>query len=187
MSRIGKMPIQLTAGVTAQVGRGEVVIKGPKGELTIAVPLRIGVALDRGQLLVEKKGNDRELDALHGTIRALLANAVTGVTQGWKKELELSGVGYRATVNGADLVLLVGFSHPVTVKPPSGIAIAVQEGKIVVSGIDKHLVGQVAANIRAVKPPEPYKGKGIKYVGEYIKKKAGKSAKGVGGTPGIVK
>lgn len=180
MSRIGKTPVVLPNGVSAEVRPHLMVIKGPRGELNVPLPSGVKVVSTDTKLVIEKTGTDQILPALHGTLRAILNNAVVGVSQGWKKELELVGVGFRATVSGADLVLTVGFSHPVTISPPEGITLAVKEGKIVVSGIDKHLVGQVAANIRRIKPPEPYKGKGIKYVGEYIRKKAGKSAKGLG-------
>jgi large subunit ribosomal protein L6 len=137
-----------------------------------------------GKIEVKRSGNDKPTKALHGYVRANLDNLITGVTKGWTRVLELSGVGYRAAVTGANLTLNLGFSHPVTVVPPEGIQFSAAEGKIVVSGRDKQLVGQVAAKIREIKKPEPYKGKGIKYQGEHIRKKAGKAAKAIGGAPG---
>lgn len=181
MSRIGLASITIESGVTITINDREVIVTGPKGSLTVAFPYGLAVTQENGVLSVSKVGNARTLDAMHGTIRALLANAVKGVTKGWTKTLELQGVGYRAAVTGVNLVLTVGFSHPVTLVPPQGITYTIVDGKIVVSGIDKHLVGQTAATVRAVKPPEPYKGKGIRYVGEYVRRKAGKSAKAVGG------
>jgi len=184
MSRIGNTPVEIPKDVTAIVGSSSVTIKGPKGELVFTVPHGITVKQEGTTLLAERKRNDTSVKALHGTMVALLTNAVTGVTKGWTKQLELQGVGYRAALTGVDVVLNVGFSHQVTVKPPMGITFAVTDGKIVITGIDKYLVGQIAATIRDIKPPEPYKGKGIRYVGEYVRKKAGKSAKAVGGAPG---
>lgn len=184
MSRIGDTPVEVPKEVTVSVNPGNMVVKGPKGELTITVPSGISVHAEGTTIIAERKRNDTRTNALHGTVIALLSNAITGVTKGWSKQLELQGVGYRAALAGTDLTLNVGFSHPVTVKPPAEITFTVTEGKITVSGIDKYLVGQVAASIRAIKPPEPYKGKGIRYVGEYVRKKAGKSAKAVGGAPG---
>lgn len=148
------------------------------------VPQGIVVAREGEMLVTTRTRNDRNTKALHGTVSALMKNSMIGVTTGWTKQLELSGVGYRVAMAGTDMTLTVGFSHPVTMTPPKGITFAVTDGKIVVSGIDKHMVGQVAASVRGIKPPEPYKGKGIKYTGEHIRKKAGKSAKAVGGAPG---
>ena len=184
MSRIGNTPVTLPKDVTAAVSPSAVTIKGTKGELTVAIPAGITVKQEGEALIAERKRNDSRVKASHGTTVALLTNAVFGVTKGWSKQLELQGVGYRAAMQGTDVVLNVGFSHQVTMKPPTGITFAVTDGKISVSGVDKHLVGQTAAAIRGVKPPEPYKGKGIRYVGEYVRKKAGKSAKAVGGAPG---
>lgn len=181
MSRIGKMPIPVPKEVTANVTMPTVHLKGPKGEITYTVPYGIEVTLEDGIIHVSNKRSDKASKSLFGFVRAHLANQITGITTGFKKILEMSGVGYRATLSGANLVLSVGFSHPVTVTPPKGITFAIQDGKIVVSGTDKQVVGQIAADIRAVKPPEPYKGKGIRYEGEHIRKKAGKSAKAVGG------
>ncbi len=184
MSRIGNAIINIPSGVSVETGQGRVAIKGPKGELSLVIPHGIAVSANELGIVVTRDHDDTETRALHGFVRAKLASDVTGVTQGWSKSLELSGVGYRASLSGSHLVLTIGFSHPVTVTPPSGITFATSEGKITVSGIDKQLVGQVAASIRELKKPEPYKGKGIKYVGEYIRKKAGKAAKAIGGTPG---
>jgi len=184
MSRIGNTPVEIPKDVAITVNQASVVVKGPKGELVLPLSAGITVKHEGTALVASRKRNDTAVKAIHGTTVALLANAVKGVTTGWTKQLELQGVGYRAALTGADVVLNVGFSHQVTVRPPAGIAFAVTEGKITVSGIDKYLVGQVAASIRDIKPPEPYKGKGIRYVGEYVRKKAGKSAKAVGGAPG---
>jgi len=184
MSRIGNAIIIVPKEVSVTAEGTLVVVKGPKGELHMTVPAHISVNIADGKIEVERKGEDKRTRALHGYVRANLANLVTGVTMGWTKILELSGVGYRAAVTGVNLILNLGFSHPVTVTPPAGIQFAVNEGKIVVSGRDKQLVGQVAAGIRELKKPEPYKGKGIKYEGEHVRKKAGKAAKAIGGAPG---
>jgi large subunit ribosomal protein L6 len=181
MSRIGKMPITIPTGVVVSRNGDILSIKGPKGTLVFSIPENIIFKSNESEINIESDYVDPKSSALHGFVRATIANLVHGVTIGWTKSLELSGVGYRATMNSIDLVLNVGYSHSVTIHPPEGITITVVEGKIVVSGADKHLVGQIASKIRDVKPPEPYKGKGIKYVGEYIRKKAGKSAKAVGG------
>jgi large subunit ribosomal protein L6 len=181
MSRIGLMPISLPTGVNYQIDNQKVTLTGPKGTLEFIIPEGIVVKNDNSTLTVENTHKGKTADALFGFVRANIANIVHGITVGWNKTLELSGVGYRATLNGNDLVLNVGFSHPVKIVPPPGITFGVNEGKIVVNGIDKQVVGQEAAIIREVKKPEPYKGKGIKYVGEHIRKKAGKTAKAVGG------
>jgi large subunit ribosomal protein L6 len=181
MSRIGNLPISVPKEVVATVNDSLVEFKGPKGQVSFVVPAGIGVKLDNGIITVSCYRNDKKTKSMFGFVRAHLANEITGITTGFTKTLELSGVGYRAVVQGANLVLSVGFSHQVTIAPPKGVTFAVSEGRIVVSGSNKQVVGQVAANVRAVKPPEPYKGKGIKYEGEYIRKKAGKSAKAVGG------
>ncbi len=184
MSRIGNAIITIPSGVSIETGQGSVIIKGPKGELSLELPHGITVVIGESNVAVKRDHDDTESRALHGFVRAKLANDVAGVTQGWSKSLELSGVGYRASLSGANLVLTIGFSHPVNVTPLPGITFAISEGKIMVSGIDKQLVGQVAASIRELKKPEPYKGKGIKYAGEHIRKKAGKAAKAIGGAPG---
>lgn len=184
MSRIGKQPISIGAGATVTVQENRLVVKGSHGELGIFVPDGITVSVDGPTVFVGRKNEERTTRALHGLIRSEIFNAIAGVTQVWKKTLELSGVGYRAAINGQALVLTIGFSHPVTVEPPEGITFSLVEGKVVIAGVDKRVVGQTAATIRAIKKPEPYKGKGIKYIGEHIRKKAGKSAKAVGGAPG---
>ena len=176
MSRIGKKPIDVPSGVDVKIDGQDVVVKGSKGELSRTFNERIGFEMEDGVLTLTRPDDSRESRALHGLSRALLNNMVVGVSDGFVKELEIHGVGYRATLKGKDIELLVGFSHPVNIEAPEGITFDVPEQtKIVVSGIDKELVGQVAANIRKVRPPEPYKGKGIRYVGEYVRRKAGKA------------
>jgi large subunit ribosomal protein L6 len=178
MSRIGNKPVDLPDGVDVKVDGSQVTVKGSKGELNRAFNERIGFDLDEGVVTVTRPDDERESRALHGLSRALLNNMVLGVSDGFQKELEIRGVGYRATLKGADIELLVGFSHPVVVEAPEGITFEVPEQtRIIVSGIDKEQVGQVAANIRKVRPPEPYKGKGIRYIGEYVRRKAGKAGK----------
>ena len=181
MSRIGNAVISIEKGVTVTSEKGSITVHGPKGQLAVLVPDGIEVEIADNTLRLVRKTADA---ALHGFARAVIANAITGVTHGWSRTLELSGVGYRAAMNGANLTLSVGFSHPVVITPVAGITFSVGDGNIVVSGVDKQSVGQTAASIRAIKKPEPYKGKGIKYLGEHIRKKAGKSAKAVGGTAG---
>lgn len=183
MSRIGNAPITIEKDATIVFDGKRITVKGPKGELAFVIPAGIEVRETEGKLAVEKTRNDRPTRALHGFVRAHIANMVEGVTKGWTKTLELAGVGYRAAMTGESVTLSVGFSHQVTVTPPVGITLSTADGKIVVTGIDKQVVGQMAAKIRAVKAPEPYKGKGIKYQGEYIRKKAGK-AKAAGGAGG---
>jgi large subunit ribosomal protein L6 len=177
MSRIGKRPIEIPAGVTVSVEPGRVAVVGPLGTLQQQVPHRMQVAQEDGVVNVTRpteRGDDR---ALHGLTRTLIANMVDGVTKGFEKRLEIQGVGYRATLKGTDLELNVGYSHPVTIKPRTGIAFEVPvPTQVVVKGIDKQMVGQTAAEIRKVRPPEPYKGKGIRYEGEYVRRKVGKRA-----------
>ncbi|RLE14057.1 MAG: 50S ribosomal protein L6 [Actinobacteria bacterium] len=176
MSRIGNSPISLPPGVEVKVNGDTVVVKGPKGSLTQAINSSISVVVDDGTLSVSRQNDERENKALHGLTRALINNMVIGVTEGYSKELTAVGVGYRAALKGKTLELLVGFSHPVNIETPDGITLEVPEPtKIIVSGMDKQKVGQVAADIRAVRPPEPYKGKGIRYVDEYVRRKAGKA------------
>lgn len=183
MSRIGKSPITVAKEIVVEIVKNVVTVKGPKGTLSFTIPEGVTAAFADGVITVSITGNDAKVDALHGLVRAEIDNMIHGVSTGWTKTLVLSGVGFRAVVTGVNLVLTVGFSHPVTVTPPPGITFSVVEGKILVSGIDKQLVGQIASDIRKVKPPEPYKGKGILYEGEHIRKKAGKSAKGAGAPP----
>ena len=179
MSRIGKAPITVPSGVEVRIDGSSVTVKGPKGELTRELPEQITVSQDEGVLTVERVNDERKSRALHGLVRSLLANMVTGVSEGFRKELDIVGVGYRAAAKGSsELELSLGFSHPVLVKAPEGIEFNVpQPTRIEVLGIDKQLVGQVAADIRAWRKPEPYKGKGIRYVDEYVRRKAGKAGK----------
>jgi large subunit ribosomal protein L6 len=176
MSRIGNAPIELPPGVETSVDGNAVIVKGPKGSLSQALDPRISVSVEDGIVTVARENDQREARALHGLTRALIANMVVGVSAGYMKELQAVGVGYRGALKGTTLELQVGFSHPVEIKAPDGITFEVPEPtKFIVSGIDKQLVGQVAANIRSVRPPEPYKGKGIRYVDEYVRRKAGKA------------
>lgn len=176
MSRIGKKPITLPAGVEVKVNGREVEVKGPKGTLSWRVPTGIEVQVKDGSLLLSASSDSAESRALWGTNRAILANMVAGVEKGYTKRLSIEGVGYRAQVQGNKLVLSLGFSHPVEVTAPEGINFSVEKNTIAVSGIDKVLVGETAAKIRAQKKPEPYKGKGIRYEGEVVRRKAGKKA-----------
>jgi large subunit ribosomal protein L6 len=181
MSRIGRLPIALPAGVDVSIENGSVTVRGPKGELAQALPPQISVAREDGALLVTRSSNEPEVRALHGLLRSLLANMVTGVTSGFTKVLLINGVGYRATQDGNHLRLAVGFSHPVEIPAPEGIAFTVPAPtRIEISGISKELVGEIAARIRKVRPPEPYLGKGIRYEDEVVRRKAGKAGK-VGG------
>jgi large subunit ribosomal protein L6 len=176
MSRIGNSPIPVPAGVDVSVEGPTVSVKGPKGALSRWVDERIAVSVDDGVVTLSRDSDERDIRSLHGLYRALLANMVTGVSDGYRKELQAVGVGYRANLQGRRLELQVGFSHPVVIEAPEGIDFEVPEPtRIVVSGIDKELVGQTAANIRRVRPPEPYKGKGIRYVDEQVRRKAGKA------------
>ncbi len=179
MSRIGKAPITVPSGVEVRIDGSSITVKGPKGELTRELPEQITVSQDEGVLTVERANDERKSRALHGLVRSLVANMVTGVSEGFRKELDIVGVGYRAAAKGKDgLELSLGFSHPVVVTAPAGIEFNVpQPTRIEVLGIDKQLVGQVAADIRAWRKPEPYKGKGIRYVDEYVRRKAGKAGK----------
>jgi large subunit ribosomal protein L6 len=178
MSRIGNKPVDVPKGVDVRIDGTLVTVKGSKGQLNREFNERIGFDVDEGVITVTRPDDTRESRALHGLSRALLNNMVMGVSDGFRKELEIQGVGYRASLKGSDVELLVGYSHPVLVSAPAGISFEVPEPtKIVVSGIDKEQVGQVAADIRKVRPPEPYKGKGIRYVGEYVRRKAGKAGK----------
>lgn len=180
MSKIGKMPILVMEGITVALQNSVATVTGPKGVLSFAIPEVIVVKISDGKITVEKKNNDAS-NALFGLVRAQLANLVKGVSEGFEKKLELVGVGYRAQTSGTNLTISVGFSHPVIIQAPEGIQFKVVENTIIVFGINKDLVGNTAARIRAIRPPEPYKGKGIKYAGERIRRKAGKAAKAVGG------
>jgi large subunit ribosomal protein L6 len=177
MSRIGKRPIEVPAGVIVAIDPGRVTVSGPRGELRQVVPQRIKIEQQEGQIVVTRPTERGEDRALHGLTRTLVANMVDGVTNGFEKRLELQGVGYRAALAGSNLELQVGYSHPVRVTPRQGIEFEVPTPtQIVVRGIDKQMVGQTAAEIRKVRPPEPYKGKGIRYEGEYVRRKVGKRA-----------
>jgi large subunit ribosomal protein L6 len=183
MSKIAKKPVILKEGVNVNIAGNNVKVSGPKGELSFAVPAGIKAEVNDGKILVsQEKKNDVETNALFGLTRAMLNNLVKGVSEGFEKKLELSGVGYRAQALGNTLTLSVGFSHPVIIKADQGIIFTVEENIITISGIDKTMIGDIAAKVRAIRPPEPYKGKGIKYVGERVRRKAGKAAKAVGGT-----
>ncbi|TSC64717.1 MAG: large subunit ribosomal protein L6 [Microgenomates group bacterium Gr01-1014_93] len=183
MSRIGNALIQIPEGVTVENSTGKLKVKGPKGELDLNVNPKITVLIEDSIVSVTRKNEQKATKALHGLVRALIANMVKGVTEGWSKTIELVGVGFRAQGGGESINLTIGFSHTVDVKAPDGILFEIKDNtKVLISGIDKQLVGQVAANIRAIKPPEPYKGKGIRLEGEIIKRKAGKAGKvGVAG------
>jgi large subunit ribosomal protein L6 len=177
MSRIGRKPIPVPSGVTVSVEPGLVRVNGPKGELFENVPRDITVAQEGEELLVTRPTDRSEHRALHGLTRSLVANMVEGVTNGYVKTLEIQGVGYRAALRGRDLELALGFSHPVNIAAPDGIEFEVpQPTRVIVKGISKQLVGEIAANIRKKRPPEPYKGKGIRYEGEYVARKVGKRA-----------
>ena len=178
MSRIGKMPVVLPKGVTATIQGATITIKGPKGELKQAFHPDMGLRLEDSKIMVERPDNPL-YDAMHGMVRAIVNNMVLGVTQGFSKSLEIEGVGYRGEMQGNRLVLSLGFSHPVPVDAPAGIKLSVDKSQrvVTVEGIDKQLVGETAANIRALRPPEPYKGKGIHYAGEKVRRKAGKAGK----------
>ncbi|MDD4600536.1 50S ribosomal protein L6 [bioreactor metagenome] len=176
MSRIGRMPIAIPAGVTVKLDGNVVSVKGPKGELTRTVPKAMIIDIEDNTILVKRPSDEKEHRSLHGLTRTLISNMVIGVTEGFKKTLEIVGVGYRATKQGNKLGLTLGFSHPVEVVPPEGITIDVPApNKIIVSGIDKEAVGQLTAQIRGFREPEPYKGKGVKYEGEHIRRKVGKA------------
>jgi large subunit ribosomal protein L6 len=177
MSRIGKKPIEVPAGVIVSVDPGRVTVSGPKGELRQQVPQRMQITQEDGQVTVARPTERGEDRALHGLTRTLIANMVEGVTNGFEKRLEIQGVGYRATLAGSNLELQVGYSHSVRITPREGISFEVPvPTQIVVRGIDKQVVGQTAAEIRKVRPPEPYKGKGIRYEGEHVRRKVGKRA-----------
>ncbi len=181
MSRIGNTPINLPEGVSLTLDQNVVVVKGPKGELTYQLPPLIELEINQNEIKVKRANNSKPAKSFHGLTRALLANMVQGVSQGYTKVLELVGTGYRVAKQGNKLVISVGYSHPVEYPEPDGVKLEVEGNNLIkVSGIDKQLVGQVAAEIRAIRKPEPYKGKGIRYQGEHIRRKAGKAAKGTG-------
>jgi large subunit ribosomal protein L6 len=179
MSRIGRIPVPVPAGVEVSIDGAQVTVKGPKGTLTHTVPSPIAVDRnDEGALVVTRPDDERVSRSLHGLTRTLLANLVTGVTQGYEKKMEIVGTGYRVVAKGSNLEFALGFSHPVTIEPPDGISFSVEgPTKFTVSGISKQQVGEVAANIRKLRKPEPYKGKGVKYAGEVVRRKVGKAGK----------
>ena len=179
MSRIGKLPITVPSGVTVNIAGANVTVKGPKGELSRTFSSLIGIALDNGQIIVTRGSNAPAQRALHGTTRAVINNMIFGVHKGFESVLEIDGVGYRAEMDGKTLVLYLGYSHPVRVEPPAGITFDVdlKARQVKVQGHDKEQVGQTASDVRKIRPPEPYKGKGLHYLGERIRRKAGKSGK----------
>jgi len=176
MSRIGKKPILIPEGVEVKIDAGKAIVKGPKGELSQEVRPEIGIEIKENKICIYPKRETKQTKAFWGLTRALVANMVKGVIDGYEKKLEMQGVGYRASLEGEDLVLQVGFSHPVKIKIPSELNVSLEKNIITISGIDKQLVGQFAAKIRKIRPPEPYKGKGIRYVGEVVRRKVGKKA-----------
>jgi large subunit ribosomal protein L6 len=177
MSRIGKRPVPLPAGVTAQIDGRSVTVKGPKGEMSRLIHADLALAIEDGTVVVRRPSDESRHKALHGLTRTLVANMVTGVTKGFTKTLEIQGVGYKAELRPFGVQLTLGFSHPVPYHAPKGVKISVENNVVVkVEGVDKELVGQVAAELRALRPPEPYKGKGIRYAGEHVRRKAGKTA-----------
>ena len=179
MSRVGRLPVVVPSGVEVKITGSHVKIKGPKGEMEFTFSPKIEIMFADGEIAVKRPSDAREMRSLHGTTRALIQNMITGVTEGYKKELQLVGVGYRASMTGKNLTLNVGYSHSVEIEPPSGITFEVGDRaqQIFITGIDKQAVGQIAADIRKVRPPEPYKGKGIRYKDEYVRHKAGKAGK----------
>ena len=178
MSRIGRLPIEIPSGVDVTVDGSDVKVKGPKGELSLTVASPIEVRIEDGSVLVTRPDDERASRSLHGLTRTLIANNILGVTQGYSKGLEIVGTGYRVAAKGAGVEFALGYSHPITVEPPAGISFAVEgNNRLTVSGIDKQAVGEVAANIRKLRKPEPYKGKGVRYAGEVVRRKSGKSGK----------
>ena len=178
MSRIGRLPIDIPGGVTVSIDGQNVTVKGPKGELSLVVSNPIRVAIEDNQVVVTRPDDERNSRSLHGLTRTLIANQITGVTQGYEKGLEVVGTGYRVAAKGSSLEFALGYSHSITVDPPAGISFEVEgNNKLTVKGIDKQAVGEVAANIRKLRKPEPYKGKGLRYAGEVVRRKAGKSGK----------
>ena len=184
MSKIGRLAIQIPDRVEVLIDKGSVVVKGPKGSCQKSFPEIVQIKKEASELRVSVRRKDQASRALHGTARSILANMVKGVSEGWTKQMELVGTGYRAAVEGNDLILTVGFINPVKIIAPEGISFSVEKNIISISGVDREVVGEVAAKIRAVRPPEPYQGKGIRYKDEIIKKKPGKAAKGAEGAQG---
>jgi large subunit ribosomal protein L6 len=181
MSRIGKQPVPIPQGVDVKLGDEETQVKGPKGVLTVRIQPGVKITVEDGNIVLTRSSDERQMRAFHGLNRALLANATTGVSEGWSKELEIVGIGYRAEKRGNAVTFNLGYSHPIDYPVPEGIEINVdtKANRVTVTGIDRQRVGQVAAEIRGLRPPEPYKGKGVRYVGERVRTKAGKQAAGV--------
>ena len=178
MSRIGRLPIEIPAGVTVTIDGQDVAVKGPKGELALTIKAPIAASVEENQVLVTRPDDERESRSLHGLTRTLIANQIIGVTTGYSKSLEVVGTGYRVAAKGSGVEFALGYSHPISVEPPAGISFTVEgNNKLTVNGIDKQAVGEVAANIRKLRKPEPYKGKGVRYAGEVVRRKAGKSGK----------
>ena len=178
MSRIGKKPVPVPSGVTVSIASQSVSVKGPKGELSRVLPEEVAIAQEGEEIVVTRRNDSRNARARHGLSRTLIANMVEGVSKGFEKRLEIKGVGYRAAVKGKTLTMNLGYSHPVEFEPPVGIEFKVESNtNVIVAGIDKELVGTVAAKIRDARPPEPYKGKGVRYLGEMVRRKAGKAGK----------
>ena len=177
MSRIGKSPVEIPAGVEVNINGQDVSVKGPKGTLTMSVASPITAKVDGSTVVVSRPDDERESRSLHGLTRTLIANMVEGVTNGYSKVLEIQGTGYRVNQKGAGLEFQLGFSHPVNVEPPEGITFKVEGNRVTVEGISKEQVGEVASNLRKIRPPEPYKGKGVHYLGENIRRKVGKAGK----------
>ena len=178
MSRIGRLPIAIPAGVDVKIDGSSVTVKGPKGELSLVVASPIEAKIEDGQILVTRPDDERASRSLHGLTRTLISNQITGVTEGYTKGLEIVGTGFRVAAKGNSIEFALGYSHSITVDPPAGISFTVEgNNKLTVSGIDKQAVGEVAANIRKLRKPEPYKGKGVRYAGEVVRRKAGKSGK----------
>jgi len=175
MSRLGRKPIAVPKGVTVNAGAANVAVKGPKGELKREVPAGVSVKVEGGNIVVKRESDSREHRARHGLMRALLANMVKGVTDGFERRLEINGVGYRAEVAGQKLTMALGFSHPVVYELPKGVAGKIDKNLIILSGSDREVLGETAAKVRSFRPPEPYKGKGVKYVEETIRRKVGKT------------
>lgn len=184
MSRIGKLPVELPEGVSAKIKGKTIKIVGPKGELEYKFSRLVDVAVEADQIKISRRRENKASRATHGTTRALISNMVKGVSEGWVKNLQIVGKGYRSEVKEDKLVLTVGYSHPVEILAPKNISFKVEKDKVTVSGADKGLVGQVAAKIREIRPPEPYKGKGIRYLDEIVRRKPGKAAKGAEGATG---
>jgi large subunit ribosomal protein L6 len=178
MSRIGRLPIDIPTGVTVSIAGQDVTVKGPKGELALTIAAPIAATVEENQILVTRPDDERTSRSLHGLTRTLIANQIIGVTTGYSKSLEVVGTGYRVAAKGSGVEFALGYSHPISVEPPAGITFTVEgNNKLTVNGIDKQAVGEVAANIRKLRKPEPYKGKGVRYAGEVVRRKAGKSGK----------